>query len=141
MECTATWAMRSRRSRQQKEEKRMINRFPRTPLTRRVTAASMLVLVVMVCWSAALAHAKLVRSQPSANATLKEAPKIIELWFSEELEPTMSTIIVTDQNGKHVDKNNVTLGEGNKELQIGLEDLGSGTYTVEWRALATDQHM
>src|SRR5712692_8129236 len=99
MECTAVWARRSRRSRQQIEEKRMINRFRRRPLVRHVTAASMLVLVVMVCWSGALAHAKLVRSQPAANAPLKKAPKIVELWFSEELEHTMSGVTVTDQNG------------------------------------------
>jgi len=95
----------------------------------------------MVCWSGALAHAKLVRSQPAANAPLKKAPKIVELWFSEELEHTMSGVTVTDQNGKRVDKNNATVAEGNKKLQIDLEDLGSGTYTVEWKALATDQHI
>jgi len=33
-----------------------------------------------------------------------------------------------------------TVAEGNKKLQIDLEDLGSGTYTVEWKVLATDQH-
>src|SRR5207249_7016790 len=71
---------------------------------------------------------------------LKETPKIVELWFSADLEPTMSTLVVTDQSGKRVDKNNATAAEGNKKLQIDLEDLGSGTCTVEWKALATDQH-
>src|SRR5712691_9317082 len=103
----------------------------------RPTFALALVLGIV---PAVYAHAKLVRSQPAANAKLREAPKIVELWFSEDLEPTMSTIIVTDQNGKHVDKNNAALAEGNKKLQIDLEELGSGTYTAEWKALATDQH-
>jgi len=102
--------------------------------------ALVLALAVMVCWSAAFAHAKLVRSQPAANGRLKEAPKIVELWFSEELEAQFSTIIVTDQNGRHVDKNDVSCAEGNKKLQISLEDLQPGTYTVEWKALSTDQH-
>jgi copper transport protein len=90
--------------------------------------------------SAALAHAKLVRSQPGANATVTEAPKLIELWFSEELQVSFSTIIVHDQNGKHVDKNDVTLSEGGKKLQISVEDLPSGKYTVEWKSLSTDGH-
>ena len=47
---------------------------------------------------------------------------------------------MTDQNGKHVDKNDVRLAEGNRKLQISLEDLPSGTYTVDWKALSTDQH-
>lgn len=106
---------------------------------RKLVAGSMFV-AVLLSHSSAFGHARLVHSRPEANSTLKESPKIVELWFSEELESTVSTIIVTDQNGKHVDKNNVTLAEGNKKLQIDLEELGSGTYTVEWKALSTDQH-
>ncbi|HEX7530677.1 MAG TPA: copper resistance protein CopC [Pyrinomonadaceae bacterium] len=106
---------------------------------RKLVAGSMFV-AVLLSHSSAFGHARLVQSQPEANSTSKQAPKSVELWFSEELESTVSTIIVTDQNGKHVDKNNVTLAEGNKKLQIDLEDLGSGTYTVEWKALSTDQH-
>ncbi len=86
------------------------------------------------------AHAKLLRSQPAANATLRQAPNKVELWFSEDLEAQFSTIIVMDQNGKHFDKDDVSLAEENKKLQIGLDELGSGTYTVEWKALSTDQH-
>src|SRR5438093_7236340 len=85
-------------------------------------------------------HAKLLRSQPAANAKLKQAPKTVELWFSEELESSFSTIVVRDQAGKQVDKNNPSVSEDGQKLQIDLEDLASGTYTVEWRALSTDQH-
>jgi len=101
--------------------------------------ASGLVLVLAAV-PAIFAHAKLLRSEPSAKATLKESPKTVVLWFSEELESQFSTIVVTDQNSKHVDKNDVSLAEGNKKLQISLEDLSPGTYTVEWKALSTDQH-
>jgi copper transport protein len=113
--------------------------FNKLSSQRKLVAGSMFV-AVLLCHSSAFGHARLVHSRPEANSTLKESPKIVELWFSEELESTVSTIIVTDQNGKHVDKNNVTLAEGNKKLQIDLEELGSGTYTVEWKALSTDQH-
>ena len=106
---------------------------------RRVVAWAIFVSVLL-CHSSAFGHARLIRSQPATNAKLKQAPKVVELWFSEDLEPTMSAITVTDQSGKRVDKNNATVAEGNKKLQIDLEDLGSGTYTVEWKVLATDQH-
>ena len=85
-------------------------------------------------------HAKLLRSQPAANVTLRQAPKAVELWFSEELESSFSTIVVRDQNGKRVDKYNPSVAEDGKKLQIDLEDLGSGKYTVQWQALSTDQH-
>jgi copper transport protein len=118
----------------------MINRSPRMPLVRQVTSALLLVMAIIGCWSVAHAHAKLVRSQPAANASLKQAPKVMELWFSEELEAEFSTIVVTDPNGKRLDKNDVSLAEGNKKMQISLEDLPPGTYTVDWKALSTDQH-
>ena len=98
------------------------------------------VVLVLAVVPAGFAHAKLLRSEPSAKGTLKESPKTVVLWFSEELESQFSTIVVTDQNGRHVDKNDVGLAEGNKRLQISLEDLSSGTYTVDWKALSTDQH-
>ena len=87
------------------------------------------------------AHARLVRSLPAANANLKEAPKTVELWFSEELEPQFSTIVVSDQSGKHVDRSDMSLAAGNRKLQISLEELPSGTYFVSWKTLSTDQHI
>lgn len=99
-----------------------------------------LILTVALYPSVAFAHAKLIRSQPAAQATLQQAPRLVELWFSEELEQTFNTIVVTDGNGKRVDKNNVTVGEGGKKLQIDLEELKPGVYTVEWKALSADQH-
>lgn len=108
-------------------------------LNRIVWPAFCLVLVVTVA-PEAFAHAKLLRSKPAANVTLSDSPKTVELWFSEELESRFSTIIVTDQNGKHVDKNDLSFGEGNRKLQIGLGELPAGIYTVEWKALSTDEH-
>ena len=106
----------------------------------RILRATFSLALLLGIVPAVFAHAKLVRSQPSAKATLKEPPKTIELWFSEELESKFSTIVVTDESGKHVDKNDVSLAEGNKKLQITLEGLPPGNYIVDWKALSTDQH-
>jgi copper transport protein len=106
----------------------------------KLVGALMLLLVLTLSSLSVSGHAKLLRSQPAANATLKQAPRTVELWFSEELEPPMCHIIVTDQNGNRVDKNNGSLAEGNKKQQIDLEELQSGTYTVDWMVLSTDQH-
>ena len=58
-------------------------------------ARTILVLLLLVGLPlAAFAHAKLVRSQPKAKDTLSQAPKLVELWFSEELDasPGLNTI-------------------------------------------------
>ncbi|MGI8835732.1 MAG: copper resistance CopC family protein [Pyrinomonadaceae bacterium] len=87
-----------------------------------------------------LAHAKLERSEPQNNSTLEQGPKLVELWFSEELEAGLNTIEVKDQSGKRVDRNEVVLTEGNKKAHVELGELASGIYTVIWKALSADQH-
>lgn len=106
----------------------------------RLAGGLTLALAFFLCSSVASAHARLERSEPKADSTLRQPPKTLELWFSEELEASMSTASVTDQTGRRVDKNNVTLAEGDKKLQVALEELGPGTYTVDWKALSTDGH-
>lgn len=105
-------------------------------------AASRLALILSLALFPTIvaAHAKLIRSEPQANATLKQAPKAIELWFSEALEHNFCAITVTGQNGNRVDKNNLSFPEGDKQLRIDLGELGAGTYTVEWKILSADQH-
>src|SRR5205085_11791316 len=100
---------------------------------RQLAAVLVFLLSLALYASVVSAHARLLRSQPAANSTLKQTPRSVELWFSEELEASMSTITVTDQAGRRVDKNNATLAEGDKKLQIELEESGSGTYTVDWK--------
>jgi putative copper export protein/methionine-rich copper-binding protein CopC len=88
----------------------------------------------------AFAHAKLERSEPKNNSTLQQSPKLVELWFSEELEAGLNAIEVKDQAGKRVDRGDVVLAEGNKKAQVELGQLSPGIYTVIWRALSADQH-
>ena len=56
------------------------------------------VLLLYCAWAVtpAYAHALLLRSNPAANAVLAEAPAQIELFFSETVEPSLSTISVFD---------------------------------------------
>lgn len=90
--------------------------------------------------SSVYAHAGLIRSEPKANANLKHLPKLVELWFNEELEPNLNTIEVKDRQGQRVDKGAVTLSEENKKAQVELGELAAGAYTVEWKAVSADQH-
>lgn len=86
------------------------------------------------------AHAKLVRSEPSAKAKLTQAPKLVELWFSEELEPDLGTIEVKNQQGTKVDIGDVVLAKDSRKLQKELGPLESGVYTVSWKAISADEH-
>src|SRR5712691_3259952 len=51
------------------------------------------------CWMVlfpmtASAHAVLLRSNPSKNALLRNAPERVQMWFSENLNPTLTTAFV-----------------------------------------------
>ena len=105
--------------------------------TGRIIAALLLVAATPVF---GLAHAKLIRSQPKAKETISQPPKLIELWFTEALEPGLNTIEVKDQQGNRVDRGQVTLSEGNKKAQTELGELKPGVYTVVWKSLSADQH-
>ena len=90
--------------------------------------------------ASAFAHAKLSRSEPKSNVTLNEPPRLVELWFTAELEPGFNTIEVKDAAGRRVDRGEVTLAEGGKKAQAELGELAAGAYKVVWKVLSTDEH-
>src|SRR5437763_3277197 len=54
---------------------------------------------LLACWMllfpmTASAHAVLLRSNPSKNALLRNAPARVQMWFSENLNPTLTTAFV-----------------------------------------------
>jgi methionine-rich copper-binding protein CopC len=52
----------------------------------------------------AFAHALVIRSDPSANATVQTAPREVAIFFSERIQAAQGTIIVEDANGLRVDE-------------------------------------
>lgn len=89
------------------------------------------------------AHAELLRSAPESNATLARAPVQVELFFSEALEPSFSSITVLDSNGQQVDAADSKVDPLDPtHLTVSLRSLPSGVYTVAWKALsAVDGHL
>ena len=119
----------------------MISLLPVSGALKTQQRRSLLAIVLLAFLPVAtLGHAKLVRSEPKPKETLAAVPKLVELWFSEELESGLNTIEVKDQTGKRVDRGEVPLSEGNKKAQVELGELTPGLYTVTWKALSADQH-
>ena len=110
---------------------------------RSVIIIALLITLLTVNVGTALAHALLVRSIPEANAVLDRAPAQIELFFSEAVDPTFSTIKVLDANGQPVDNGDTQVDSADAtHLTVSLRSLPDGIYTVAWKALsATDGHV
>ena len=117
--------------------------FCKNLLNVRQFAAILLLIPALAIFSTeARAHAKMLRSQPVNGEVLRKAPKTVELEFNQKLQPGgVNSIFVTDENGGRVDKNVAVVFEDGKRLQTGLENLNSGTYKVEWKALSADEHL
>jgi len=102
------------------------------------------VVLIYSAWAVTLvsAHALLVRSNPAANAVLEQAPVQVELFFSEHLEPKLSSISVVDSNNLIVDAGDVRVDSADPtRMTVTLHALSDGVYTVSWKALsAIDGH-
>src|ERR1041385_5132583 len=60
----------------------------------------------------ALAHAFLTRASPPVGSTLKAAPAEIALRFSEPIEATFSSVVVTGSGGERVDAGETHVAPG-----------------------------
>lgn len=101
------------------------------------------VMVFLACQVPhAWAHAKLVRSDPSARAILTRAPSVIQLWFNEKLEPAYSSAELRDGAGTLVSTEKAAIAPSNaKQLMLKIPSLAGGEYVVQYRALSVDGHI
>jgi hypothetical protein len=97
-------------------------------------------LVVIGLSAYVLAHTKLEKSEPAAGATLTQAPKQIQLWFNEEIDPAVSKLDLAGASGK-VSLSGVHVMSG-KELMAAVSGaVPAGTYTVAWQTAGDDGHV
>lgn len=88
------------------------------------------------------AHAILVRSQPTADSTLPEPPKQVDVWFNDKVGSEYKALAVIDSAGKRVDNKDIeqeTLDPSH--LYITVPDLPPDTYTVRYRVVSLDTHI
>lgn len=108
-------------------------------LTRIAIAAAFLGLVFPTI---VLAHAKLIRSDPAARATLARAPERIRLWFNESLEAAYSKAELRDAADRVVPAVTSQVDSANRKLlELTLPALAPGQYNVHYRVLSVDGHI
>lgn len=88
--------------------------------------------------SPAFAHAKLVKSDPAANATVT-APKAISLTFNEELVPAFSKAELSMDGMKMTVPVKIAVSKDGKTLVATPQGkVTPGAYHVKWTAAAAD---
>jgi len=94
--------------------------------------------IATVAAPAALAHAKLVGSQPAANSVVSPAPAQVRLQFNEPLELPFSKIKLVDDKGAVVEPSK--LAADPKALVAATPSLHAGAYRVQWTTVTRDGH-
>jgi copper resistance protein C len=99
-----------------------------------------LTLLCLLWADQANAHARLMKSDPSADALLSSSPRIITLWFNEAPEAAFSSIQLFDEKGAAVTSEKLTRTAPNG-LEISIPStLPPGEYEVRYRILSVDGH-
>jgi copper resistance protein C len=89
---------------------------------------------------AAHAHAFLDHADPRVGNTVK-SPRIVSLWFTQNLESSFSAIEVLDSKGARMNAGNALVDTNDRKLlRVPVRVLPPGTYTVKWHVLSVDTH-
>ena len=112
-------------------------------MTRPLRPLLVALILALLTSGVVLAHADIMRSDPAANAVLKQAPSQVTIEFTEPVEPRLSRIDVLYDDGSTADNGDTTRDPNNSNvLQVSLKDSREGTYIVSWRALSeADGHV
>ena len=105
---------------------------------RHLSLVGIVPLLLLFAGGEAAAHAFLDHAEPRVGSTVSAAPKEVVLFFSQNLEPTFSTIEVSDASGARVDQGNPKVSA--TTMRVGVKQLPPGTYRVRWQVLSTDTH-
>jgi methionine-rich copper-binding protein CopC len=88
------------------------------------------------------AHAFLDHASPGVGSKVHGSPTEVRVWFTEPVEPVLSSIKVFDAKGRQIDKTDAHLDPKNKALlRVSLPSLTPGTYKVVWHVVSTDTHV
>jgi len=87
-----------------------------------------------------LAHSKLLRSSPTANAILDTSPAHLQLWFSEEPLLLMSAVTLAGPQGAVKLEAPRAGGEQSLVVRVGTM-LEPGAYRIAWKTAGDDGHV
>src|SRR5713226_8041479 len=111
-------------------------------MTLRLVAAAWLVAALLLP-ATAFAHANLERAEPAPGTQLDQAPRQLQLFFSEAVDSSFSRVQLLNAQRDGVDRGDSHVAPNDpRSLVVSLPDqLPNGVYTVAWRTLsAVDGH-
>jgi copper transport protein len=91
--------------------------------------------------AAAWAHAGLVRTVPTASVVVNRPPPVVQLTYTEAVEPRFAAVSITDAAGQsQVAAPPRRSAADPKTLVIPVKRVSPGWYLVYWRVISVDGH-
>ncbi|MGC4866079.1 copper resistance CopC family protein [Micromonospora sp. DT53] len=113
---------------------------PSRPTAVRLGAAALAVLVaVLIPAGPAWAHNSLKSATPARDATVPSAPTEVTLEFMQRLDPTFTTIVLSDAAKRKLPTGEPVVTGAKSTVQV-TDTLPNGTYTVAYRVVSADGH-
>ncbi|MDQ2890155.1 MAG: copper resistance protein CopC [Gemmatimonadota bacterium] len=103
-------------------------------------AALAVLLALFATPRSALAHARLVHSNPENGAHVTAPPRLIQLWFSEAAAATLTHVTLRSDDGARIAVGSTRPDSANPLLLTASveSDMPPGAYTLAWSTVAED---
>jgi len=100
------------------------------------------ILFALVTYGLALAHARLLRSNPEDGAVLTEPPREVYLWFDEPIAVEFSSVEVFNANAQSVGAGTLRNDPSDPTLVVvSLPEFPEGVYSLNWKMFSNaDSH-
>ncbi|MBM0275250.1 copper resistance CopC family protein [Micromonospora tarensis] len=110
------------------------------PAAVRLGAALLAILAaLLIPATPAWAHNSLRAAAPVQESTVPRAPREVVLEFMQRLDPTFTTIVLTDGAKRKMPTGDPVVSGATGTVQV-TDALPNGTYTVAYRVVSTDGH-
>jgi len=90
---------------------------------------------------ASQAHVHVKKTIPEKGQSLSAPPKVLQVWFSGNVEAEWSKISVKNAKGDRVDTGDArSIAGDTSSLEVDLKPLVAGSYNVRWNVISSDGH-
>jgi methionine-rich copper-binding protein CopC len=86
-------------------------------------------------------HTRLTKSNPTADTTLAASPKVIELWWNEKPEASLTTVTVQGADSAKAELGKIRVSQNLMGVAADVtKPLAPGKYVVKWKTAGKDGH-
>jgi copper resistance protein C len=109
----------------------------------RACASALAMIAYLALVGDVVAHARLKRANPPVGGVVSATavPAELQVWFSEPVEPALSSVEVRAGDGTRMDRGDLRGDAADRtQLRLTLLPLPPSTYRVVWRVVSVDTH-